>query len=236
MAQTLSSARPPREDDSGDATAALSLLADTHSRTILRTSRTETRSASDLVAACDASRATVYRRVNALDSAGLLTSGLAYDADGHHSTVYEAAVDTVLVTLDADGLAVRLDGDMIDPSTATRVPAVDLLDLLTDEYVRTILLQASDAPMSARELVAACGSSRPTVYRRLDRLEEAGLVETATCYDADGHHRRRFRGTLSAASIRLAADGFEAVVRTTDERTDTLPANRSQSRPRPPAR
>ncbi|MFB6102611.1 MAG: ArsR/SmtB family transcription factor [Haloplanus sp.] len=86
----------------------LALLEDDYSRTILEAINTDARPACDLVDACDASRATVYRRLNRLEDAGLVTSRLTYDADGHHRTVFEATLDAVTVDLGDDGLALTV--------------------------------------------------------------------------------------------------------------------------------
>jgi DNA-binding transcriptional ArsR family regulator len=96
------------DDESSPTDEVLALLDDDYSRAILETLHAEASPARDLVDACDASRATVYRRLNRLEDAGLVRSRLAYDPDGHHRTVFEAALDTVTVDLDEDGLALTV--------------------------------------------------------------------------------------------------------------------------------
>ena len=94
------------------------------------------------------------------------------------------------------------DGPEIDAS------ADEIAALLTDEYAREILQAVTSEAHPACELVETLGVSRPTVYRRLDDLEEAGLVEPAMSFDPDGHHRREFRATFEAVTVTLGADGF----------------------------
>jgi DNA-binding transcriptional ArsR family regulator len=52
----------------------------------------------------------------------------------------------------------------------------ELFALLGDEYVVDILQALSSDEMPARAIADECDMSRPTVYRRLERLTEAGVV------------------------------------------------------------
>lgn len=64
----------------------------------------------------------------------------------------------------------------------------DVIELLDDDYAREILVTASTEPKSARELGEACDASLPTVYRRVEELEAAGLVDVGTVPDGEGNH------------------------------------------------
>jgi len=94
---------PPRtdgDDDESPATdgaAVLSLLQDEHAREVLVALGGEEKPARDVVSECDASRTTVYRRLDALESAELVSSSLAIAADGHHRKVFEATLERVTV-------------------------------------------------------------------------------------------------------------------------------------------
>lgn len=89
---------------------------------------------------------------------------------------------------------------------ATSIEGTEILDLLGDEYTSRILEALSVEPRPARELVSVCDMSRPTVYRRLDRLEDHDLVSTDTTIDSDGHHRKVFETTLERVTIELVDD------------------------------
>lgn len=82
----------------------------------------------------------------------------------------------------------RRDDDTDDRTTQPDA----VLDLLSDDYVRAIFAELGDGSRSARELVDRCDASKPTVYRRLNRLESAGLVRTRMALHPDGHHRKEF--------------------------------------------
>lgn len=98
------------------------------------------------------------------------------------------------------------------PSTRETTDAEELLSLLGDEYARAVLEAIAQTPQSGREIVDETGFSKATVYRRLDRLEEAGLVASETVFDPDGHHRERFRATFEGATCRFGSDGIETTI------------------------
>ncbi|MFB6079269.1 MAG: ArsR/SmtB family transcription factor [Halarchaeum sp.] len=81
--------------------------------------------------------------------------------------------------------------------------AGDVLDALGDERSREILAALSEQSRSAKALSAALDVSLPTVYRRLDALEECGLVTTRTAMDGDGNHYQRYVCALSELSVAL---------------------------------
>jgi predicted transcriptional regulator len=76
-----------------------------------------------------------------------------------------------------------------------------LLELLDDEYARSILTATSAEPMSANELSEVCDASVTTVYRRIDRLEEHDLIEEQLRPQPDGNHYKVFAGTLSRVEV-----------------------------------
>lgn len=79
------------------------------------------------------------------------------------------------------------------------------LELLSDDNVRTILEAISERPRPPRDLIEVCEASKPTVYRRLNRLEEAGLVEAEIVLRSDGHHRKEF--SSNSERVTLDFDG-----------------------------
>jgi len=42
--------------------------------------------------------------------------------------------------------------------------------------------------MSAKSLSEACDASLPTIYRRIERLQECGLIEERRAFKEDGSH------------------------------------------------
>lgn len=95
------------EDGSSNG-ALLTLLGDTHVQTILCTTNSQPMSAGMLTETCDASRATIYRRVDDLLDHDLLTEQLKIDENGNHYTVYEANLDHIDITLDGGDFEVHV--------------------------------------------------------------------------------------------------------------------------------
>ena len=79
----------------------------------------------------------------------------------------------------------------------------DVFDLMADDYAREILAHTSRQPMSAKDLVEACGVSERTVYRRLEQLQSFGLVRENLQLDPQGHHRKLYEATLQTVVIEL---------------------------------
>lgn len=84
-----------------------------------------------------------------------------------------------------------------------------VVGLMDDDYARAILRETSVEALSAGELADRCDASRQTVYRRLDSLQEAGLVTEQTRPREDGHHDAVYAATLDRLSIELREGTFE---------------------------
>lgn len=109
----------------------------------------------------------------------------------------------------------------VRPAVPEDAPPADLFALLDDEYARAILAATDQRPMSAPALAEACDASRPTIYRRIDRLKEYDLLSETVRPDEDGHHRRVYVSRFRGLSVDLD-DGTYRV--TLDRRED--PADR----------
>jgi predicted transcriptional regulator len=95
-------------DVGDDLDAIADLLEDDCAQTILTETKEGPVPASELTERCEASRATVYRRLDDLSEHGLVAERTEPDADGHHRTVYRATLDRVVVELTADGFEVTV--------------------------------------------------------------------------------------------------------------------------------
>lgn len=89
------------------------------------------------------------------------------------------------------------------PEESDAPAASDLLSLLGDDYTRRVLAAVSDGPRCGRAVAEAADVSRPTAYRRLNDLRDAGLVRTDMCIDEDGHHRERFEAVVERVDVTL---------------------------------
>ncbi|MDZ7747249.1 MAG: helix-turn-helix domain-containing protein [Halobacteriales archaeon] len=89
----------------------------------------------------------------------------------------------------------------------------DLLDTLGDERARDLLEAAAAEPQSAKQLAKRCGMSLPTVYRRLELLQEHALVTERTEVASDGNHYNVYESNFESTVITLdAEDGYDVSV------------------------
>lgn len=84
-----------------------------------------------------------------------------------------------------------------------------VLAVLDDDYARQILTETSVEPMSASTLSERCDASLPTIYRRLDRLEECQLVNEETELAPDGNHYSIYSANLDRLELSLEDGSFE---------------------------
>ena len=63
-----------------------------------------------------------------------------------------------------------------------------VFNVLSDETARRIFTLIHECPQSAKDLQETCSASLKTVYRRLENLQEAGLVSPVEQVDTEGTH------------------------------------------------
>jgi len=83
----------------------------------------------------------------------------------------------------------------------------DLLDVLGDEYTRSVLEAIRNEPMSGTEVADATSMSKPTAFRRLNDLADIGLLEVQHRIDADdGHHHKEYHLVVDSVSVTFGDD------------------------------
>lgn len=92
-----------------------------------------------------------------------------------------------------------------------------LLELLDNTHTQNILKTLCRGPKRGRDLIDACEASRATIYRRLDRLEAAGVVTAGLYPDPDGHHCEMYH--LQLERLQVAVESGEVTV-TVQSRTE----------------
>lgn len=97
-----------------------------------------------------------------------------------------------------------------------------ILDLLSDDVVKRILVVADCEPMSAQSLEPHCDASLATIYRRIEDLLEFGLLRERTELESDGNHYRRFESNLDRLSISLDDGDLSIDVDRRDDAPDRL--------------
>ena len=81
--------------------------------------------------------------------------------------------------------------------------ANEVLDALGDEKARRCCRVLRGEPKSAREVANLTGYSLPTVYRRLNRLTQAGIIESRTTIDPGGDHYEAFTVIVERITVDL---------------------------------
>lgn len=89
---------------------------------------------------------------------------------------------------------------------------VGVLAALADESVREVLSALDDTPRSAKDLGDTVDLSLPTVYRRLDMLEELNLVVSRTEPASDGNHYKVYECNFDSTVVNLTDGDFDVDV------------------------
>lgn len=95
--------------------------------------------------------------------------------------------------------------------------APEELCLLHDTHARDILTALANGPRSGRTLADSCDISRPTAYRRLNRLEAAGFVTSELSPDPDGHHRKQFSLIRDRLTVLIQDGSITVMTRATEQ-------------------
>jgi predicted transcriptional regulator len=85
----------------------------------------------------------------------------------------------------------------------------DVLDTIGDQHARTVLAAISREPRSAKELAESCDLSLPTIYRRLELLQDHNLVTEQTAVAEDGNHYKVYECNFDSTVIRLEDDEYD---------------------------
>lgn len=105
---TASADDPEGVQTGGSARGLLELLDNEHTQNILKTLCRGPKRGRDLIDACDASRAIIYRRLDRLEATGLVTTELYVDPDGHHCETYRLRLDRFHVTVESGTVSVTV--------------------------------------------------------------------------------------------------------------------------------
>ena len=92
-----------------------------------------------------------------------------------------------------------------DTASEDAQPFEEILDALSSETNRKILA-ALNRPMTAAELVEECDLATSTVYRKLDRLSDTGLVEEHLAVDSENGRCSRYERSIERVSVAIGTD------------------------------
>lgn len=88
----------------------------------------------------------------------------------------------------------------------------DRLDALGDECARTILIATSTEPCTAKELTRLTDSSSATVYRRINKLLESGLLSESIRFEEDGSHTTAYESQIEEVHVSIGESGIDVTV------------------------
>ena len=91
-------------------------------------------------------------------------------------------------------------------------PIEDILDTIGDRRARHVLASIAHEPRSAKEIAEELDLSLPTVYRRIEELEDYDLVEGRTEIATDGNHYRVFECSFDSTVISLDDGEYEVQI------------------------
>lgn len=100
----------------------------------------------------------------------------------------------------------------------------EILDTIGDQHAREVLAAISRDPRSAKELAEECDLSLPTVYRRIEMLEEYELVKDRTLVADDGNHFKVYESNFESTVISLEDKEYKVRI----YREENLPDRFSQ--------
>ncbi|GGK85436.1 hypothetical protein GCM10009067_41940 [Haloarcula sebkhae] len=112
---------------------------------------------------------------------------------------------------------------MTSNTETSDVDLATVVGLLDDEHIRSILTATSETPLSATELGEKCGVSTSSIYRRLDRLTDAGLMSEQTRPRSDGHHDTVYVSRLDRFELTIRNGELDwGITRCSDDVSDQL--------------
>jgi len=82
----------------------LELLGDEYTRRVLEAVAEKPRTGREIIEAADVSKATAYRRLDELSDAGLVTSDIHIDPNGHHCKQFRAVLERATLELASESI------------------------------------------------------------------------------------------------------------------------------------
>lgn len=96
----------------------------------------------------------------------------------------------------------------------------NILDVFGDSIARAILVIADGDHVSVKEIAEQLDVSDPTVYRRIDPLVDANLLEEHRRIDRNGNQHKEYETVLDEATLTLDGDSFTVDIQLDQDITD----------------
>lgn len=98
------------------------------------------------------------------------------------------------------------------PGRDTGPEVEEVVELLSDDHTREIVEALTNTEQTAGDIRAKTTASKCTVYRRLNALEEADIVEVSYELCSDGHHAKTFSLVPCSVTIDIGGEGLDGEV------------------------
>lgn len=85
----------------------------------------------------------------------------------------------------------------------------EVLDTMGDPYARDVLAAICREPRSAQEITEMLDHSIQTVYRRIELLEEHGLVDSRMQPAKDGNHYQVFEAAFDSVLVSVTDESYD---------------------------
>lgn len=96
----------------------------------------------------------------------------------------------------------------------------NILDVFGDSIARATLVVANDRPVSVKEIAKVLDVSNPTIYRRIDPLVDANLLEERSRIDMNGNQHKEYETILDEATFSLDGDSYTVDIQVDQDITD----------------
>jgi len=93
---------------------------------------------------------------------------------------------------------------------------------LEDTTARLILAKTSSEPMTVNELADHIDASKPTIYRRVERLEEYDLLTVSIRPTSGNHQEKVFAATFDRLTVDLEDGDYSYQLDRTERMADRL--------------
>ena len=84
----------------------------------------------------------------------------------------------------------------------------NILDVFGDPIARATLVLANDQPVTVKDLADQLDVSDPTIYRRIDPLVDANLLQEHQRIDKDGNQPSEYETMLDEVTFKVDTNGY----------------------------
>lgn len=136
----------------------------------------------------------------------------------HDSTVafHRRSIDAKAAGTWTAGVITTMSTQENKTTPNSTIRPTEQLNVLGDECARTILVAASNEPLTAKELTAKTDCSSATVYRRLNDLMENELLTECIRFDSDGSHKTAYEASVGAVHVNIDGEGIDVSLSSVD--------------------